>query len=1090
MSLNIGTLAAYLTLDDTNFTRKADQADRKLSALQLHLDALSKSNPKVRLEVQAQTEKIDEIKAKITALRADMAKGLDVKVEMVQALVDLDRVQTKVRELHNKTIRVDVDNKDALAKLDAIDAKAKASSAGLGGLGTGLLALGPALIPITGAVAGLTAALSVPLVTAGGGLTLFGLLAGKQIQNTNTVATQLKALEKTAQTATTASARNKAVSQYTALYKTLSGAQLQFISNEAKLRSAFGGLTTDQSMFGPINKGVEILTSILPKLRPLLDATGGALDVVLGKVQTAVKSGEFDRFIAGFSKLAGPSIHLGLDTLGQFGKGLIGLGAAFGPLGIQFLTGLDHMATSFAKWGANSSQNQGVQAFIGYVKREGPAVAATLGHVVVALMHIGAATAPWGDTVLRVLDLLAKGISAIPTPLLTPLVTGLLGVNLALKGMKAIGGLEGLGNGLMFIGAMTENGGQKLAAFGGGLTNVSKRLSESKLAMASFGAGLAGIAASSTSSSSAVNILGDTASGALMGFGVAGPIGAAVGGLAGLLGGSLIAGIKGSGDAFHAAKADVDGWANAINQGLQAGDAFARQQVLNDFQKNPKLLAGLRSAGFSVPQIVSGTMNGGLSAQVGVRLSNAQTKLSAATSAEDAWKAAHPNDGEASGVYSKQLNALINQSNALSDQVKLYKELDAQLTQYGNDAQAAAQKAWTNAQGTAAYGAALSHLPKDVQTRINALDIQPTTQAVINLAAKYHATPKEVQTYLHTLGVDESLRQIAALIAAANRASKPIIIPVHFLATVDKVTATVTANLFGAKPHARGGKITGPGTGTSDSIPAMLSSGEFVMNARATAVFGPVLEAMNAKHFAAGGYAGLPTPAQLSASLPPLKTKAKKSKIRRIGGQTVAAIDSRALSAITSALSKTASQLSAAHSWAASIAGNPFSANLVGPATTTSMNIGGIGVKVNNAGQPITASSSNSDVLAAMMAYQANQYKTGHQLMSDIQVLRKKGVSNAVLAQMQSAGAQGVQEIHALASAPAATVRKFNQVQANITSTLDNAGAYATSGQSYPSLQHQQVAEQNIAKGIRKAAAGGIPVVVVGTTAHPQLHVL
>ena len=33
--------------------------------------------------------------------------------------------------------------------------------------------------------------------------------------------------------------------------------------------------------------------------------------------------------------------------------------------------------------------------------------------------------------------------------------------------------------------------------------------------------------------------------------------------------------------------------------------------------------------------------------------------------------------------------------------------------------------------------------------------------------------------------------------------------------------------------QAAGGEITGPGTGTSDSIPAMLSDGEFVMTAKA-----------------------------------------------------------------------------------------------------------------------------------------------------------------------------------------------------------------------------------------------------------------
>ncbi|MGV9535017.1 phage tail tape measure protein [Streptosporangium sandarakinum] len=54
-------------------------------------------------------------------------------------------------------------------------------------------------------------------------------------------------------------------------------------------------------------------------------------------------------------------------------------------------------------------------------------------------------------------------------------------------------------------------------------------------------------------------------------------------------------------------------------------------------------------------------------------------------------------------------------------------------------------------------------------------------------------------------------------------------------------------------PHAAGGYISGPGTGTSDSIPAMLSNGEYVVNARSTARHRELLEAINAERFASGG---------------------------------------------------------------------------------------------------------------------------------------------------------------------------------------------------------------------------------------------
>ena len=57
-----------------------------------------------------------------------------------------------------------------------------------------------------------------------------------------------------------------------------------------------------------------------------------------------------------------------------------------------------------------------------------------------------------------------------------------------------------------------------------------------------------------------------------------------------------------------------------------------------------------------------------------------------------------------------------------------------------------------------------------------------------------------------------------------------------------------------------GGYISGAGTGTSDSIPAMLSNGESVINAKSTAMFGGLLSAINVagggKKFASGGIAG------------------------------------------------------------------------------------------------------------------------------------------------------------------------------------------------------------------------------------------
>ena len=58
-------------------------------------------------------------------------------------------------------------------------------------------------------------------------------------------------------------------------------------------------------------------------------------------------------------------------------------------------------------------------------------------------------------------------------------------------------------------------------------------------------------------------------------------------------------------------------------------------------------------------------------------------------------------------------------------------------------------------------------------------------------------------------------------------------------------TLTNQAEKPATPKFARGGLVTGPGTGTSDSIPARLSNGEAVMTARAVVDWGPVLSMMN-----------------------------------------------------------------------------------------------------------------------------------------------------------------------------------------------------------------------------------------------------
>ena len=69
--------------------------------------------------------------------------------------------------------------------------------------------------------------------------------------------------------------------------------------------------------------------------------------------------------------------------------------------------------------------------------------------------------------------------------------------------------------------------------------------------------------------------------------------------------------------------------------------------------------------------------------------------------------------------------------------------------------------------------------------------------------------------------------------AAASQASIPYVGPVLAIAAMVAMVAAVSALMGGVKKFATGGMVTGPGTSTSDSIPARLSAGEYIVRAAA-----------------------------------------------------------------------------------------------------------------------------------------------------------------------------------------------------------------------------------------------------------------
>lgn len=101
-----------------------------------------------------------------------------------------------------------------------------------------------------------------------------------------------------------------------------------------------------------------------------------------------------------------------------------------------------------------------------------------------------------------------------------------------------------------------------------------------------------------------------------------------------------------------------------------------------------------------------------------------------------------------------------------------------------------------------------------------------------------------------TLALAEIAINTGKAIAAGVAQSQSVPYPGNLIAIATTV-ATILSNIAAAistvksAKFATGGNVVGPGSGTSDSVPAMLSNGESVLTAAATSMFAPLLSSFN-----------------------------------------------------------------------------------------------------------------------------------------------------------------------------------------------------------------------------------------------------
>jgi hypothetical protein len=508
VSLNLGHLVGYLELDDKKFNRSAAAADRRMTALQLHLKALAATNPKIQVDVE--TRKLDELKAKMADLKAQAAKGVDVRVEIASALIEIDRVQTRLRMLHNQEVKIRVDGRSALATIGAVGSK-------INGLWTTILGLGPMLIPVAAVATGGILAIGSASVSAAAGV---GVLAaafagvGKAAQalstyreaveqagpkskiqaeqlalgvqsaragaanNAAAVASAKRAYAKnpTAANAVRVQAAERAQSLAPAklriaLQKQAMGPASLLAARTALDKSAYADQTvagrrfvrfsldtlapaahhlkaTAQSAVLPgVERGLKSLLPLLPVFNRLVDHVGSSLGTLAARSGRALNDPFWRHFFNWLATTAGPNLLIMGHSWGMLFEGISRTLERFGPQGHSFIMWIDSLTTKFNAW-SKGGAGSGFESFVAYIHRSGPAVVGVLrplGKIIGELLT-GLGSGGLGE--LHVFALLLDGIAHLPAGAIETIGMVLPGIILALKGMQFVNALSVGINGL------------------------------------------------------------------------------------------------------------------------------------------------------------------------------------------------------------------------------------------------------------------------------------------------------------------------------------------------------------------------------------------------------------------------------------------------------------------------------------------------------------------------------------------------------------------------------------------------------------------------------------------------------------------
>jgi hypothetical protein len=735
-------------------------------------------------------------------------------------------------------------------------------------LATAATTIGPALLPI-GAVA-------IPAVTAlAGGLGAAVGAVGTAVLAFHGLGDSLKALDAYQLEPTDANLQK--------LHDTLgklSPAAQDLVMRLDSLEPVLKRLqtTAQENMFPGVNEGLDEIMTLVPMVQDVVGRLATEMGTLTADAGASLAHDpDWQRFFEFVRTDAAPTLDAFARATGNVIAGLGSMLVAFQPLSDGFTSGMLDMSRSFREWAANLSSSDGFREFTDYIRENGPAVGDFLAAIASALIGVARAAAPWGSIVLPVLTDVAHVFGVLAdSPIGPALFTAAAG---ALAISRTAAGLSAVSTSLGRIGTDSEKASKGLGGLGAkagtilllgqALGSLANQLNlGANISTADLPRDIDNIVKGGTTKS-----LKELA-GALEGVNEAGS-----GTISTVL--SIPGSLVGMETSFQKSNKVVDEFDQQLAQLVESGQADKAAELFTRIRE-----AAAGHGGVSDADVVKSFDS------YRTALENVDASAGNARHGADLFTETLGLTGDKANTTAAQIGALntalgnlngwLDKRSALRNYQQSLDDFTASVKKNGDNFDIASDKGRANQaalDGMAGSIAQVASQIKDPGRKSNFIKaaISDLRSMASKASPEAAAAIRGVIRKLKELGgtpakpkvkVDNGAA-LAAIAAVDNRLmnldGKTATVTSYFrtiYTQTGKPTAKTDPTLGGLIPRkAEGGPIYGPGTATSDSIPAYLSNGEYVVKAAAVAKYGTSLfDGLNAMRLAGGGFASLTGP--------------------------------------------------------------------------------------------------------------------------------------------------------------------------------------------------------------------------------------